>query len=707
VKKVVKIIGIVAVVVLVGIIGLTIFVKSYLTDARIRSLITETAESSLHRKVSLGAISVSIFSGISVKDFEIKEKDSSSDFVKADAFVLKYQLLPLLSRKLVIDRLGIQSPSIVVRKNDDGSFNFSDIMRPKGGTAPEEKGAPSGLPVSLSVRSLRIDGARLEYSDPSGALKKALIGLDADMSVEGRSRDVVASTGRAKVEILQLVLKNRPRPVTNIPVSLQYSTDLNLAEKKLEISDASVKALGVPAAIKGMVNYGEPLSYTVEVNAPAVNLADVQKAAAGFLPSGILINGVMSVKVAAEQKAVKDTKAVYSGEIKLDNVAVQVKDMKPVFSGTVTLTPEQIGFRELKLVAGGSSADISGRIANYATNPDIRIDVTSAMLNLDSIMPPVGKGGAGAAATQAPEGRKKEEKEFEPLKTKITAGGNVAISKMLFKGVTVRQLKARYTFRNNIFTLASLTGDTLSGSFRAQSTVDFSKMGMAYTLNAGTDGVKLEDITAAFAPKAKGMLSGSLSARAEISGAGSVSETIKRNLKGKGTFSVKNGEIKNAPVSDSLLALLGLQNLKEIPMDKAEGSFTISGGVINLKSVIVSKDLAMDETGTVGMDQKLNMGILVKVSDKLSPNLLGQSGISQYLSEEKGWTAIPLKLSGTIARPSYGVDTQAIGKRALQTIRKKAGEEIFKALSGGKKEQQPSGTPKSSSPEDLLKGFFK
>ncbi len=710
-KKGFKIIGIIAVAVLVVITGLTIFVKSYLTDSRIRGLITETAESSLHRKVSLGAISVSIFSGISVKDFEIKEKDSASDFVKADAFVLKYQLLPLLSRKLVIDRLGIESPSIVVRKNDDGSFNFSDIMRPKGAAAPEErtKGATSGLPVSLSVRSLRIDGARLEYSDPSGAVKRALIGLDADMSIEGRSRDVIASSGQTKIEILQLVLKDRPKPVANIPVSLQYSTEVNLAEKKLEISEASVTALGVPATMKGTVNYGDPLSYTVEVNAPSVNLADVQKSAAGLLPSGIAINGALSVKVSAEQKAVKDTKPVYSGEIKLDNVAVQVKDMKPVFSGAVTLTPEQIVFKELKLVAGGSSADISGRIANYATTPDIRIDVTSAMLNLDSIMPPVGKGGAGAAPAQAPEGRKKEEKEFEPLKTKITAGGDVAISKMLFKGVTVRQLKARYTFRNNIFTLASLTGDTLSGSFRAQSTVDLSKRGMAYTLDAGTNGVKLEDITAAFAPKAKGMLFGSLSARAEISGAGSVSETIKRNLKGKGTFSVKNGEIKNAPVSDGLLALLGLQNLKEIPMDKAEGSFTISGGVINLKSVIASKDLAMDETGTIGMDQRLNMGILVKVSDKLSPSLLGQSGISQFLSEEKGWTTIPLKLSGTVGRPSYGVDTQAIGRKATQTIKKKAEEEIFKALSGGKKkEQQPAGTPeKSTSPEDLLKGFFK
>jgi len=714
VNKAFKIIGIIVAVVAVIIIGLTIFVKSYLTDARIRTFVTESAESSLHRKVSLGAISVSIFSGISVKDFEIKEQDSDKDFVKADAFVLKYQLLPLLSRRLVIDQLGIESPSILIRKNADGSFNFSDITGKKGKAAPEkkEKGGPSGLPVSLSVRSLRIDRARIEYSDPAGTVKKALIGLDADMSVEGRSRDVIGSSGKAKIELLEVLLKDRPKPVTNIHVSLQYSADANLAEKKFEIRDASVTALGVPATMKGTVNYGEPLSYAVEVNAPSVNLADVQKAAAGFLPSGIGISGVLSMKVAAVQKAVKEARPAFSGEIKLDRVAVQVKDMKPVFSGTVTLSPEQVGFKAMKLVAGDSSADISGRIENYSTNPDIRIDVTSGMLNLDSIMPPLGKGKAGEAASAASHREKKAEKEFGPLKTKITAEGNVAISKMLYKGITVQHLKAHYTFRNSIFTLDALTGDTLRGSFRAKSTVDLSKRGTSYTLNAGADGIKLEDITAAFAPKAKGMLFGSLSARADISGAGSVSETIKRNLKGKGAFNVKNGMIKNAPISDGLLAILGLQSLKEIPMDKAEGTFAISGGVIDLKSFIASKDLAMDESGTVGMDQRLNMGILVKVSDKLSPSLLAQSGISQFLSEEKGWTTVPLKLTGTIVRPSYGVDTQAIGK----TIRKRAGEEIFKALSGEKKKsseqpakgEQPSGTKKKgSSPEDLLKRFFK
>jgi AsmA protein len=135
--------------------------------------------------------------------------------------------------------------------------------------------------------------------------------------------------------------------------------------------------------------------------------------------------------------------------------------------------------------------------------------------------------------------------------------------------------------------------------------------------------------------------------------------------------------------------------------------------VISLKSVIASKDLIVNETGTIGMDQTLQMAVLVKASDNLAPKIVSQSEIAGFLSEEKGWTTVPLRLTGTIAKPSYGIDTAAVGKKATEKIKKKVGEELLKALSGEKgrkSEEQPEGAQekkKGGSAEDLLKGFFK
>ena len=112
-KKLLKITIIVFAVVLVLIVAVSLFVKSYLTEERMRSLVLEMSEKSLNRKAVLGAIDVSLFNGIVVKDFEIREKDSEAVFLKTKEFVLKYQFLPLLSKKLVIDKLSIADAEII------------------------------------------------------------------------------------------------------------------------------------------------------------------------------------------------------------------------------------------------------------------------------------------------------------------------------------------------------------------------------------------------------------------------------------------------------------------------------------------------------------------------------------------------------------------------------------------------------------------
>lgn len=712
-KRAVTIIAIVAAVILVIVIGLSLFVKSYLTDERVRLLVAEAAEESLGRKVSLGGISVGIFKGISVQDFRIREKDSEDAFVEAKAFVLKYQLIPLLSKRLIIDELILDGSRVMIRKNADGSFNFSDIARTMEerdkGRKPGDSG---GLPLALGVRSLRLRQAELEYRDAAGSVEKAVLGIDAELAIHGRSRNVIGSSGKALVMVREVSLRKRPDPIRDIPVSLQYQAEADLSTKAIQLGEVSFEAMGVPGAMKGTVKYGDPFSFLLEIAAPSVRLVEVQKAATGFLPAGMGLDGMVSLRISAEQKPHKEARLTLNGEIRLDGAEVQYKTMRPVLSGTLALADDQINLKDMRLQAGDSSADVSGRILNYSTNPDVRIDLAGRMLNLDDLMPIAGMAQAAGGTGQAP-GRA-EEKEFEPLKTKVRAGGNGVVDKLLLRGITIQNVKMRYEFHDNVLSIPSLTGNTLSGSFRLQGKADLSKKGTVYSLSAETNGVKLEEITAAFAPKAKENLFGLLSARADVSGAGTGSRTMKRNLKGRGSFAVKGGRIRNARISDSLLALLGLQNLKEIPMEKAEGSFAIADGLVNLKSLISNKDLIMTEAGTIGLDQKLDMAILVKVSDALAPSLVSQSGIARFLSEEKGWTSVPLRLGGTIANPAYSVDTQVVGRKAADKFQQRIGEELMKALSGEKEktgqklqqQQPPAQDKKSGSPVDLFRDLL-
>jgi uncharacterized protein involved in outer membrane biogenesis len=254
--------------------------------------------------------------------------------------------------------------------------------------------------------------------------------------------------------------------------------------------------------------------------------------------------------------------------------------------------------------------------------------------------------------------------------------------------------------------VSSLKGNTLSGAFAFSGGADLAHRGMRYNLNADLSGVKIEDVLNAFAPKVKGKLVGTLSGKTAITGAGTLPANLKRNLKGNGEFAIQNGALKNNEVSAGLLAILGLQDMKEIPMDKANGNFTIANEIINLKTVIISKDISIDETGTIGLNEKLDLGIMVKVSDRLAPKLVSQSSITQFLSTEQGWTSLPLRVGGTISKPSYGVDMRVVGKKVGEKVQQKVGEELRKILQRDQTQTTGAGDPKSVTPADRLKDLF-
>ena len=140
--KLVKGIGI-AFLLLVGLIaGLAVFVNYYLTDEKVKELVIPQAEAALGRDVSIGDISIGLFSGITIKDFLIKETDGSTDFVNTRAFVLSYDLLPLLQKKLVISEIRLDEPTVRVSRDKKGQFNYASLAILSAGTEKKKSAPP-------------------------------------------------------------------------------------------------------------------------------------------------------------------------------------------------------------------------------------------------------------------------------------------------------------------------------------------------------------------------------------------------------------------------------------------------------------------------------------------------------------------------------------------------------------------------------------
>jgi uncharacterized protein involved in outer membrane biogenesis len=108
---------------IVIVIALTVVIKIYVTPESVKSFLIPEAEKALQRKVSLGEIDISLLKGIQVKDFVIKESDGKTDFISCDDFIFRYKLLPILSRKIIIEELKLVSPRVRIERNQGSGLN--------------------------------------------------------------------------------------------------------------------------------------------------------------------------------------------------------------------------------------------------------------------------------------------------------------------------------------------------------------------------------------------------------------------------------------------------------------------------------------------------------------------------------------------------------------------------------------------------------
>jgi len=235
-------------------------------------------------------------------------------------------------------------------------------------------------------------------------------------------------------------------------------------------------------------------------------------------------------------------------------VSCAYKNTHLVLDGVVKLTPEIISLEGLKLIAGPNKADILGSVKNYKEYPHVNISIKSNYIALDELF--VSTPAAGKSQETKDEGVKKEP---EPMNLKLKLNASLDIDKTVYKGISINNFTSRYELKNNVFSIPYLKGNTLSGAFAMKGAVDLAQKGTRYNMNANLSNVKVEEIINAFAPKAKGKLYGILSGQAAINGAGTVPANLKRNLQGKGEFAIKNGVIKNAPLSAGLSGDSGLE----------------------------------------------------------------------------------------------------------------------------------------------------
>jgi AsmA protein len=550
-KKVIWICGVLSALIVIVLLGLSLFVKSYLKDEKLRSFIIPKAEEMTGRKVGIDRINVSVFRGIVVKGISIKEYDGSRDFLTIKEVVLEYSLWPLLKRQLIIKKVEVLSPYISVKRERDGRYNFDDITERVSKGAKGQSGAEAdkreGLPFTITTDRIEIKDVKVDFVDVSK-----------------------------------------------------------------EIPDIATKA-------------------------------DIELKASGG-------------------KVLKEIKV--AGQINLRELRAVAGGLQTNTSGKIDLNSDSISIN-LDSTVGKDRIKISGTVKDYATSPDIRLNLSSKVLNLDAFMVP---GGAKRTHSETVKGKGEKIPGKDSPAQKMKASGEIRIDTAVYKNYTIKNFHVDYHYADGLMKIEPVKMDFGGG----------------------------EQV------KAEGLMNAAFRFRYRP-GNPEGTAAVKSTLTGNGRTDMKKCEVKSSKITDGIALVTGMNELKNISFETVTFTFSVKDQKVFLDGIMNSRLVKMNPTGTLGFDERIDVITDLKLSPDLSARL-PDSRVMGYMKDNDGWSIIPLKISGTVEKPSVGLNTAAMGKGLERGLKDEIGKRLFKGAQQ-KEGGQPS-PPKEQKPQDLLKGLF-
>ncbi|UCE78611.1 MAG: AsmA family protein [Nitrospiraceae bacterium] len=418
--------------------------KRYITPERVNAFIIPEIEKALQRKVAIQNMDIGILKGIDIKQLSIKESDGVSDFITCEHFVLKFKLLPLLSKNVVINRMILKKPDIRIRRNSDETYNFSDIAE-KQDPEKTEKAADQSKEslISLIVRNISIDEARFSFIDAKKELPDVKGSTSADLSLKTTGPGKITSNGKIDLHIHEaLVRKPSAKTVQNIPAELDYGFLINTTSQDIIIDKAKLRIQDIPASVSGSINNIKTApEIDLNISASNIDTSEVLKLLSVFAEvKDLEIKGIITADMKISGIVSKPESLSADGTVLLDNVSTRYKGMHFLTNGNLRITSSMVEIEPSEIAFQGIPASISGTISNFRTSPEVDLSLTipktdagQAQRSMASLIETKGLGLSGIlSADLKVAGRIKDMKSFR-------ADGDIKLDNL---GIRYRDLKA-------------------------------------------------------------------------------------------------------------------------------------------------------------------------------------------------------------------------------------------------------------------------
>ncbi|HEX7813274.1 MAG TPA: AsmA family protein [Burkholderiales bacterium] len=228
--------------------GTVAFIAATFDPNQYKTQVAELVYEKTQRKLTIeGDIRLMLFPkiGVHLGKTRLSEFKSDKEFAGLDDMKVSLELIPLLSKQVVVDKITLVGLEATIVKHKDGKTNLDDLVS-GGEKAPEAKPAEQKAgtsPIKLEVDGINIAKAALTYTDEAAGATYAI----SDFNVKtGR----IAPGVPTKFELSALIRANQPK----VDAKLQASGTLTADTEKqvFTMAGLSVKLTGDAATITGL-----------------------------------------------------------------------------------------------------------------------------------------------------------------------------------------------------------------------------------------------------------------------------------------------------------------------------------------------------------------------------------------------------------------------------------------------------------------------
>jgi AsmA protein len=696
-----------------------------------KDYIIQTVKNKKQRTLHLdGDIKLTFFPriGANLGRLSLSEYKSDQQFASIETARVSLELLPLLSKQVVVDEVAVSGLTANLIKYKDGTTNIDDLL------GRDDKPRDSNQPVKFDIASVSIKKTSLNYRDEGTGAQYAVHDLNLKT---GR----IANGVPGKIDLSVGVQSNQPKLdintqlVTTLTFDLdrqQYQMadmDLQVSGSALDISNLKIQAGGDASVNLSTQEYGmnkfelnakgvkARAPFEVALDAPALSMTKDKFSAEHLklnanLDSGNIVAAVSLPDLSGNAQSFKVSSLALDLDVQLPDQTFKVKLASPLSGNFET---RQLNLSNLTVAVNALFDKLPGKPVNSEMKGSMQVDGTrqTVQANLaggllqSQVVAKIGVKGFSSPSIQfdvdvdqfdadlylpkktgAKVNQPEQPFDLSALRA-LNLEGSLRIGKLKVANIKSSGVRLDVKAHKGQVNVSPLSANLYQGSMKGTLAVNAAAVPVI-TVDQKLSGVDVAALTQDAANF--DTLEGRGNVAMNLSMWGNTVSAMKKAMNGNLSLNLNDGAIKGINVAKSLRDAQGMlgraqtqaaNQSEKTDFSELRASFKINNGVAHNDDLSMKSPLLrVAGAGDIDIGQS-SMNYLARAT--LAKTLEGQGG-----RDNVAGITVPVRVSGPFADLKYTLDFGALVNEAArqkveaakQEIKTKAQDQLKNSLKG-------------------------